>query len=293
MGQGMTVFQDIRFGFRMLAKSPGFTLVAMTALGLGIGVNSMMFTIYNAAMFKTLPFEQPKRVVYISHWNFVEGRNQIGICYEDFTEYRQRMRTLAGMSAFDEGGLSLSDEHSLPERITGTRLSANTFSLIGQKVFLGRDFRAEDELQGADHVTILSYGLWQRRFGGSPAVLHQQMRLNGENAEIIGVMPRGFAFPYRTVEVWVPLLANITPELAQSHDNHFLFVVGRLRRGVSVVQARAEIDGFVSRYKQAHPEEVSGKGGTWSRCAITWCMTSAPRCSYCWGRSDVSSSLPA
>jgi putative ABC transport system permease protein len=105
------------------------------------------------------------------------------------------------------------------------------------------------------------YGLWQRRFGGSPAAIHQQIRINGENAEIIGVMPRGFAFPYRAVEVWVPLLANILPELAQSHDNHFLFVVGRLRPGVSVLQARAEIDGFVSRYKQQHPEEVSGKGG--------------------------------
>src|SRR6185312_11783821 len=118
----------------------------------------------------------------------------------------------------------------------------------------------EDRL-GAPRIAVISYSLWQRRFGGSPGVIHQQIRLNGENAEVIGVMPRGFAFPYRTVDVWVPLLANIPPELAQSHDNHFLFVVGRLRPGVSVTQARSEIDGFVSRYKRMHPEEVSGKGG--------------------------------
>src|SRR3989442_1291973 len=250
MGQGMTVFQDIRFGFRMLAKSPGFTLVAMTALGLGIGVNSMMFTIYNAAMFKTLPFEQPKQVVYISHRNFVEGRNQIGICYEDFTEYRQRMRTLAGMSAFDEGGLSVSDEHSLPERITGTRLSANTFSLIGQKVFLGRDFRAEDELQGADHVTILSYGLWQTRYGGDPSIPGKMLKVNGDYHTIVGVMPQDMAFPQES-RLWIPLIP--TPQERQLRAAN-LDVIGRLPVGVSAARAETEIKGVAASLALAHPE---------------------------------------
>src|SRR5438067_734325 len=144
----MTLLQDIRYGVRMLAKSPGFTAVAILALGLGIGVNSMMFTIYNAALFKSLPFERPREIVYINHQNLSRGISQIGVIYDDFAEYRRQTRSLSGIAAFDEGGFNFSDEHTLPERLTGTRLSANTFSVIGQKVLLGRDFADADEQPG-------------------------------------------------------------------------------------------------------------------------------------------------
>ena len=160
------------------------------------------------------------------------------------------MRTLAGMSAFDEGGLSVSDEHSLPERITGTRLSANTFSLIGQKVFLGRDFRAEDELQGADHVTILSYGLWQTRYGGDPSILGKMLKVNGDYHTIVGVMPQDMAFPQES-RLSIPLIP--TPQERQLRAAN-LDVIGRLPVGVSAARAETEMKGVAASLALAHPE---------------------------------------
>jgi putative ABC transport system permease protein len=115
----------------MLAKSPGFTLVAILALALGIGANSMMFTIYNAALFKSLPFENPKQVVHIRNRNLLDGRNNVGTSYQDLLEYRQQSHSFTRLAAFGEGEYTISDERGVPDRIDGVRLTPNTFSLIG------------------------------------------------------------------------------------------------------------------------------------------------------------------
>jgi putative ABC transport system permease protein len=112
----MTILHDIRYGFRMLLKSPGFTLVAIAALGLGIGVNSMMFTIYDSAMFKSLPFERPREIVYINHHDLPAGSNQMGISFDDVSEYSKQSQLLTGIAAFDEGGFNFADQQTLPER---------------------------------------------------------------------------------------------------------------------------------------------------------------------------------
>ncbi len=167
------------------------------------------------------------------------------------------------MAAAASDAFNLASPRNLfePQRVDACLCSHSLFSTLGISPLLGRGFRPDEDRTGAPRVAVISYNLWQRRFGGSPDVIHKQIRLDGENSEIVGVMPRGFAFPYRTVDIWVPLLANIPPEDQQSHDNHFLLVVGRLRPGVSLAQAKAEIDGFAIRYKREHPEEISGKGG--------------------------------
>ena len=167
----MSILPDIRFGWRILAKSPGFTLAAVVAIALGIGVNSMMFTIYNAALFKTLPFENPRQIVHIHTRNLVEGWDRRGIWYEDFLEYRAQARSFEGLAAFMTNGYIIKDERGAPNRIEGCLVTPNTFSLIGQRPLLGRDFRADDAMPEANKVVILSYGLWQTRYGGDPSIL--------------------------------------------------------------------------------------------------------------------------
>jgi hypothetical protein len=150
----MSILSDIRFGWRILAKSPGFTLAAVAAIALGIGVNSMMFTIYNAALVKTLPFENPRQIVHIHTRNLAEGWDRRGLFYEDFLEYRAQARSFEGLAAFmDYNGFRIRDERGAPH--------LPAFSLIGQRPLLGRDFRADDAMPEANKVVILSYGLWQ------------------------------------------------------------------------------------------------------------------------------------
>ncbi|MBV8867771.1 MAG: ABC transporter permease [Acidobacteriaceae bacterium] len=181
----------------------------------------------------------------------------------NFLDWQKQSRSFVQMAAAASDAFNLASPKNLfePQRVDACLCSHTTFSTLAISPLLGRVFRPDEDRTGAPRVAVISYTLWQRRFGGARDVIHKQIRLNGENSEIIGVMPRGFAFPYRTVDIWVPLLANIPPESQQSHDNHFLLVIGRLRRGISVAQAKAEIDGFAIRYKREHPEEISGKGG--------------------------------
>ena len=257
---------ELRFALRQLWKRPGFTLTAVLVLTLGLGANVAIFSIVNAFLIQPLPYPEPTRLTAIFERDPVgpPGSDPYNyVAAGHFLDWQKLSKSFTSIGAAGGDSLNLASPGNLfePQRVDACLCSQSVFPTLKVNPILGRYFRPDEDRLGAPRVAVISYSLWQRRFGGSPAVIHQQIRLNGENAEIIGVMPRGFAFPYRTVDVWVPLLANITPELAQSHDNHFLFVVGRLRPGVSVTQARSEIDGFVSRYKRMHPEEVSGKGG--------------------------------
>ncbi len=261
-----TFAQNVRFTFRQLGKRPGFTVTAVLVLGLGLGANTAIFSIVNAFLLQPLPYPDSGRLTALFE------RDPIGPPGSDpynsvsaghFLDWQRESRSFEEIAGAFGKPINLSSPKSLfePQRVDACLCSHTVFATLGIHPILGRGFRPDEDRTGAARVAVISYSLWQRRFGGSPDVLHQQIRLDGENSEIVGVMPRGFAFPYRTVDIWEPLLANITPEEQQSHDSHFLLVVGRLLPGVSVAQARAEIDGFVARYKQAHPAEVSGKGG--------------------------------
>ena len=258
--------QTLRITVRQLSKRPGFTLTAVLVLALGLGANTAIFSIVNAFLLQPLPYPDPGRLTALFE------RDPIGPPGTDpynyvspghFLDWQKESTSFEGIAAAASGALNLSSPKNIfePQRVDACLCSQSVFSTLGIPPLLGRGFRPDEDRTGAARVAVISYRLWQHRFGGSPDVIHRQIRLDGENSEIVGVMPRGFAFPYRTVDIWVPLLANITPEQQQSHENHFLLVVGRLRPGVSVAQARAEIDGFVARYHHAHPAEVSGKGG--------------------------------
>jgi putative ABC transport system permease protein len=238
----MSILPDIRFGWRILAKSPGFTLAAVVAIALGIGVNSMMFTIYNAALLKTLPFENPRQIVHIHTRNLVEGWDRRGVWYEDFLEYRAQARSFEGLAAFMINGYIIKDERGAPNRIEGCLVTPNTFSLIGQRPLLGRDFRADDAMPDANKVVILSYGLWQTRYGGDPSILGTTLTLSGASYTIVGIMPSGMEFPNRST-LWVP--AVDTPE---NRDSWYLVsgfeVIGRLPSAVPLLQAETELRGI-------------------------------------------------
>ena len=241
----MSILPDIRFGWRILAKSPGFTLAAVVAIALGIGVNSMMFTIYNAVLFKTLPFENPRQIVHIHSRNFVEGWDRRGIFYEDFLEYRAQARSFEGLAAYMDDGYIMRDERGAPHLIEGCLVTPNTFSLIGQRPLLGRDFRADDAMPEANKVAILSYGLWQTRYGGDPSILGTAVRLSAESYTIVGIMPRDMEFPGRST-LWVPIVD--TPE---NRDSWYLRsgfeVIGRLPSAVPLQQAETELRGIAGR----------------------------------------------
>ncbi|MDQ2840976.1 MAG: ABC transporter permease [Acidobacteriota bacterium] len=258
--------QDVRFAVRQLSKRPGFTFTAILVLALGLGANTAIFSLVNAFLLRPLPYKDPGSLTALFERDPVDfpGGDPFNyVAPGNFLDWQKQSTSFEQMAATACDALNLASPSNLfePQRVDACLSSHTTFSTLGIKPVLGRGFRPDEDRTGAPHVAVISYSLWQRRFGGSPDVIHKQIRLNGENSEIVGVMPRGFAFPYRTVDVWVPLLAQIRPDQQKSHSNHFLLVIGRLRPSVSVSQAKAEIDGFAVRYKRAHPEEFSGRGG--------------------------------
>lgn len=258
--------QDMNFALRQLAKRPGFTFSAIAILALGLGANTAIFSVVNAFLLKPLPYKDPARLMGIFE------RDPVGPVGSDpfnwvapgnFLDWQKMSASFEKMAAAAGGAFNLSSPSDafVPERVDACLCSATTFATLGVNPMLGRGFLPEEDAYGARKVAVISYRLWQERFGAAPDILHRQIRLDGENHEIVGVMPRGFAYPYQTTDIWVPLLAKILPETQQNHSGHFLQVVGRLRSGVSVEQARAEIDGFAWRYKREHPQEFSGRGG--------------------------------
>ena len=241
----MSILRDIRFGSRILVKSPGFTLAAVVAIALGIGVNSMMFTIYNAALFKSLPFENPRQIVHIHSRNLADGSDRRGVFYEDFLEYRAQARSFEGLAAFMANGYTISDERGTPHLTEGCLVTPNTFSLIGQRPLLGRDFREEDGAPEANKVAMLGYGLWQTRYGGDPSILGTAVTLSAESYTVVGIMPRDMAFPDRST-LWVPIV-----DTAENRDSWYLRsgfeVIGRLRSAVPPLQAQTELRGIAGR----------------------------------------------
>lgn len=235
-------------------------------LALGLGANTAIFSIINAFLLQPLPYPDAGRLTALFERNPLGPKDNEPynpVAPGNFLDWQRMSTSFTGIAAAASDAVNLASPQNLfePQRADVCLCSQSMFDTLQVHPLIGRGFRPDEDRTGGAKVALISYGLWERRFGGARDVIHRHIRLNGENHEIIGVMPRGFGFPYRTVEIWMPLLANITPEQQQSHSNHFLLVVGRLKPGVSVAQARAEIDGFASRYRRSHPLEVSGTGG--------------------------------
>jgi predicted permease len=258
-----TLLQDTGFALRQMRKSPARTMVAIAVLALGLGANAAIFSVVNALLLQPLPYPDPDRLVQLFERDVIGDEPYNSVAPANYLDWRRDARQFEQIAAVgdEQFNLASSSGDSTPERIDASLISDNLLTTLGVRPMLGRNFRRDEDRHGAARVALISYGLWQRRFAGSPDVLGRQIRLDSEDYQIVGILPRWFMYPSRTVQVWVPLEQRITQEQMARHDNHYLDVIGRLRPQVTVEQGRAEIDGIVKQFKHAHPEEVMGKGG--------------------------------
>jgi putative ABC transport system permease protein len=245
----MGLIQDLRFALRLMVKERWFTAVAVLTLALGIGVNATVFTLVNAVLIRGLPFRDSGKLYMLGLMRPDDSRGG-GISFPDFREWRSQARTFAGLAAFGGGNMIIADDRSYPEQVQGTWLTANAFQVLGQQPFLGRDFAPDDDRQGAERVVILGYSIWQNRYGSDPNILGRSLRLNGEPATIIGVMPEGMRFPTRA-DLWAPFIPGADQERRASRP---LSVFGRLRDGASRAEAQAELDGIAGRLAALYPD---------------------------------------
>jgi putative ABC transport system permease protein len=242
--------QDVRFAARLLRREPGFAVTAILVLGLGIGVNNMLFTILNAHTLRGLPVADAGRLVAITT---VDDRGpDRGVSYLDLVDWRSGAQSVEDMAAFTNAPVVVSGDDRIPDRFDGTFVSGNAFAMIGVQPVIGRDFRPEDDRPGAAPVVLLGAGAWQSRYASDPGILGRPVVVNGAPATIVGVMRDRSGFP-STAQIWLPL--SQSPGLAaQPRDVRSLRVIGRLRDGRSVVEARAELEAIAQRLTQAHPD---------------------------------------
>ncbi len=250
----ITLIQDVRYGLRMLARSPGFTAVAVLTLALGIGANTTMFTAVNAILLRPLPYPQPDRLVAILEAS--RQRSASVVAYPDFLDWQRQNTVFAEMAAYQLASFNLTGADE-PERVPGLRITANFFRTLGVKPALGRDLLAEEDEPGGRAVILLSHRLWQRRFGADPAVVGRTVSLDGRGHVVVGVLPPGVV-AYDEAEAFVPLGPN-KPRLMSRGLRDALFVKARLKPGVTRTQAQAELDVIAQRLEQQHPDTNTGR----------------------------------
>src|SRR5882724_10692209 len=248
------LLQDIRYGLRVLIKTPGFTIVAVLALALGIGANSAIFSVVNAVLLQPLPFQDPDGLLRVSTSIVRKNVPDLPLSKERFFRMKEQSKSFSDLTAYYNDNFALSYGND-PEQLLGARVSASLFKLIGAKPALGRDFRAEEDAAGGDPVTILSYGLWQRRFAGDPNIVGKPLSINGKSYTVIGVMPAGFSFPVDGYELWVTNTTEVGRLTANqtSRGATYIFGLGRLKPGITLQQAKAEMDIISRNYQQAFP----------------------------------------
>ena len=251
--------QDLRYGLRMLLRSPAFTVVAVLALALGIGANSAIFSVVNTLLLRPLPYKNPEALMMV--W---EDATHMGFPFNtpapaNYIDWRDQNTVFEAMAAMAQKSFNLTGVGE-PERFDGRRVSANLFSLLGVEPQLGRSFLPEEDKPGS-RVVILSHGVWQRRFGADPAIIGRALNLNGESYTVVGVMPRYIDMPSFEGwhdQLWVPIAFD--SEEAANRGGHYLEVIGRLKPGVTQQQVQAEMDTIAARLEQQYPETNTRTG---------------------------------
>lgn len=244
---------DVRYGWRLLCKSPGFAAITIATLALGIGANTALFSVVDALLLRPLPYPEASRLVVVLE-KPPQGRRNVASA-ANFLDWRDQNRVFSHLAAMDFATFDLSVKGA-PDRVSGIRVSAGYFELLGVPPALGRTFTAEDDRPGAPCVAVVSHGAFERRFGGDRGVIGRDLAVDGGKCTLIGVMPQRFRFSGGP-EMWAPLQldpAKIT------RDFHYLTALGRLRPGVSIEQARAQMEAIASRIEQAYPKSNKGWG---------------------------------
>jgi putative ABC transport system permease protein len=256
------LWQDLRFGARMLLKQAGFTLIAVLTLALGIGANTAIFSVIYHVVLKPLPFHEPEQLVWV--WGEQAARKQAPHTPADFLDYQRRNQSFAQMAAFRNMSFALGSAGQ-PERVDGRIVSADYFALLGVAPRLGRSFAPEDGQAGAARLVLLSHSYWQQRFGGEANIVGQSLTLSGEPATIVGIMPPDFREP--GVNLWtnprqiVPdFVTSSREDMTGVRRNPYLSVMARLKPGVTLPQAQADMDAISAGLRQEYPDLYGGKG---------------------------------
>jgi putative ABC transport system permease protein len=247
------VIADLRHGFRLVGRAPGFSIVAIATLALGIGANTAIFSTINDVLFRPLPYGDPERIVMV--WEDVSylGFPRNTPAPANYLDWKGRNRVFTDMAATFGATASLTSGGP-PEQVMGRRVTANFFGVLDVKPLAGRTFSEEEDRTGAP-VTVISYGLWQRRFGGNPSAVGSDVTMNGAARTVIGVMPADFSFRSESgspVEFWWP--AQFTPAQAANRTGHYLNVVARLRPNVTIEHAREEMDAIAAQLRREFPD---------------------------------------
>jgi putative ABC transport system permease protein len=244
------VWQDVRYALRSLAKSPGFTAIAVLTLALGIGANTAIFSVVYGALLSPLPYPEPDQLVMV--WSTVRGNNN-SVSAGDYLDWKRENSAFQDLLAFTGGSFSLSGSGK-PEVVQTRILSPGWFNLQGIPFFLGRDFRADEGTVGQDQVVVMTHQFWKERFGGDPQIIGHELRLDGHPYSVIGVLAAGMPDRFES-QLFVPLAFK--PEQI-NHDFHWLNVLGRLKRGVTLQQANADMKGVAEHVAETYP--LSNKG---------------------------------
>ncbi len=248
-----TILKDIRYTLRGLLKNRAFTAVAVLTLALGIGANAAIFSVVNAVLLKPLKFHDPDRLVVIWEEASFAGFPLNTPAPGNYVDWKAQNQSFEDMAATADTSFNLTGDGE-PERIAAQKVTQSFFPLLGMQPLIGRVFSSDEAKEGSDKVAILSYELWQSRYGGKNEILNSNILLNGEKYTVIGVMPRGFQFITKEERLWVPLPFDPV----ESRNSHYLSVVGRLKPGVTLTQARADMNNIMQRLGRDFPNETFG-----------------------------------
>ena len=247
-----TILHDLRYGLRLLLKKPGFTIVTVLALALGIGANSAIFSVVNAVVLRPLPYQDSQKLVAV--WGNIHrpGLEKLILSAPEFVDIKSQNTVFEDMAAYSVQGVNLTGV-SDPERLRSALVSANLIPLLGVSPIQGRIFLPEEDQVGHDQVAILNYGFWQRRFGGDPGIIGRSLTLDGRSINVVGVMPRTFRFPDNEIDLYTPLVFTAEQLSDNYRGSHWLNVIGRLKPGVSIDQAQTEVLSIAQNMGQQYP----------------------------------------
>jgi putative ABC transport system permease protein len=251
------MFQDLRFGARTLIRQPAFTIVSLVTLGLGIGVNTAIFSIVDSVLLRPLPFKDPSRLVAVWESNVQRGQSHGATGGANFTDWKNQNDVFDSIAAYFTWNYNLTGRDE-PVRLTAALVSGGFFQMLGERAALGRVLAPQDDTEANENVVVLSSGLWRDRFGASREILGQTITLNGIPHTVVGVMPPAFDFPNNKIDLWRPMA--MSPEAAQNREGKWLRVAARLKPGVSIERAESEMNTIAKRLAEEYPKTNAGCG---------------------------------
>jgi len=249
-------FQDVRFGAKMLAKTPGVTAAILITLAVGIGFNGAVFSLLNTIIRNELPLDEPQEILFISSTDLAEGRDRMRVSYPDYRDLAAANGSFDALAAWGGISINLSDRASVPERLVGSWVTPSMFDVLRIEPLMGRRLRASDAETGAEPVGVMGHGLWQTRYGGDPDIVGRVIQVNGAPVTVVGVLPALLEQTPFNPELWTPLMR--TEERETQRDRRVLSVVGRLREGATQDEAGAELSQQAARIAFENPEDNEG-----------------------------------